>query len=356
MSKNQPASQNKLLHSVRPSRVIYPILIGIAVVVYMLVNEVDSKTLSLIELSWHSLFWLCTALIMMIVRDLGYMARLRILTDGSFSWRKSFRIIMLWEFTSAITPSAIGGTSVAILYLNKEGLKVGKSSAIVMSTSFLDELYFILMFPLLILFLDVNQLFMTDTPIHSIWLDSLLYFALIGYLVKASYFMVLTYGLFWNPRGLKWLLLWIFKLPILRKWKQGANQAGTDIIESSKELRRKPFVFWLKAFMATFWSWTARYWVVNVILLAFIFQGYSITEHIMIFARQLVMWIMMLVSPTPGGSGFSEWVFTKYLGEFLPSVGVAATMALIWRLISYYPYLIIGVFILPKWIKKHFRK
>jgi uncharacterized membrane protein YbhN (UPF0104 family) len=356
MSINQPASQNKLLNGVRPSRIIYPILIGIAVVVYMLVNEVDGTTLSLIEFSWHSLFWLCIALVMMVIRDLGYMARLRILTDKEFSWAKAFRIIMLWEFTSAITPSAIGGTSVAILYLNKEGLKVGKSSAIVMSTSFLDELYFILMFPLLILFLDVNQLFMTDAPEHSLWLDSLLYFALIGYLVKAGYFIVLTYGLFWNPRGLKWLLLWIFKLPVLRKWKRGANQAGTDIIESSKELRRKPFGFWLKAFMATFWSWTARYWVVNVILLAFIFQGYSITEHVMIFARQLVMWIMMLVSPTPGGSGFSEWVFAKYLGDFLPSAGVAATMALIWRLISYYPYLLIGVFILPKWIKKHFRK
>ncbi|MBN2596258.1 MAG: flippase-like domain-containing protein [Marinifilaceae bacterium] len=356
MNRNQPDSQKKLLNGVRPGRIVYPILIGLAVVVYMLMNEVDGKTLSLIEFSWHSLFWLCFALIMMIIRDLGYMARLRILTDNTFSWRKAFRIIMLWEFTSAITPSAIGGTSVAILYLNKEGLKVGKSSAVVMSTSFLDELYFILMFPILILFLDINQLFMIDIQEHSIWLDSLLYFALVGYLVKTSYFIVLTYGLFWNPRGLKWLLLWIFKLPVLRKWKQGANKAGTDIIESSKELRRKPFWFWFKAFLATFCSWTARYWVVNVILLAFMLQGYNITEHIMIFARQLVMWIMMLVSPTPGGSGFSEWVFTKYLGEFLPSVGVATTMALIWRLISYYPYLLIGVFILPKWIKKHFKK
>lgn len=355
MSATKPTSQKKLLHSVRPSRVVYPILIGLAAVVYMLIKEVDRNTFSLMEFSWYSLFWICIALIMMVIRDLGYMARLRILTDGKFSWRKSFRIIMLWEFTSAITPSAIGGTSVAILYLNKEGLKVGRSSAVVMSTSFLDELYFILMFPLLILFLDLEQLLMIDPTEPSLWLNSLLYFALGGYLVKLLYFIVLTYGLFWNPRGLKWLLLWIFKLPVLRKWKHGANRAGTDIIESSKELRRKPFWFWFKAFMATFWSWTARYWVVNAILLAFMFQGYQFMEHIMIFARQLVMWIMMLVSPTPGGSGFSEWVFTQYLGEFLPSTGVAATLALIWRLISYYPYLLIGVIILPKWIKQNFK-
>ncbi len=354
MEPKQVDSQKKLLDGVRPSRIVYPIIIGFTAVVYLLVKEVDVNTLSLIDFSWYSLFWISIALVMMLIRDLGYMARLRILTDRTFSWRQAFRIIMLWEFTSAITPSAIGGTSVAILYLNKEGLKVGRSSAVVMSTSFLDELYFILMFPLLIIFLDIHQLFMITSPEHSLWLDSLLYFALGGYLVKLVYFIVLTYGLFWNPRGLKWLLLWIFKLPVLRKWKHGANKAGSGIIESSKELRQKPFRFWMKAFLATFCSWTARYWVVNVILLAFMFQGYSIMEHIMIFARQLVMWIMMLVSPTPGGSGFSEWVFTKYLGEFLPSAGVAASMALLWRLISYYPYLFIGVYILPRWIKKHF--
>nr|WP_320118024.1 lysylphosphatidylglycerol synthase transmembrane domain-containing protein [uncultured Marinifilum sp.] len=354
MSKNKPVNPKKLLHGVRPGRIIYPILFGLAAVIYMLTKEVDENTFSMIEFTWYSILWLFIALIMMMIRDLGYMARLRILTDRKFSWAKSFRIIMLWEFTSAVTPSAIGGTSVAILYLNKEGLKVGRSSAVVMSTSFLDELYFIIMFPLLILLLDVNQLFMINSSEHLLWLNSLLYFALGGYLIKLVYLIVLAYGLFRNPRGLKWLLLWIFKLPVLRKWKHGANKAGSDIIESSKELRTKPFVFWLKAFMATFWSWTARYWVVNAMLLAFLFQGYEFSEHIMIFARQLVMWIMMLVSPTPGGSGFSEWVFTQYLGDFLPSTGLAASMALIWRLISYYPYLFIGVYLLPRWIKKHF--
>ncbi len=354
MKSDQSKETSKLLHSVRPSRVIYPILIGLAFIVYMLVKEVDINTFSLIDFTWLSVIWLVIAILLMAVRDFGYMVRLRLLSENDFSWKQAFRIIMLWEFTSAVTPSAIGGTSVAILYLNKEGLSIGRSSAVVMATSFLDELYFILMFPILIFLLNIHELFMLDVAKESIWVSSLLYFALGGYLIKLLYILVLSYGLFYNPRGLKWLLLWLFKLPILRKWKQGANKAGTDIIASSKELRKKPFKFWIKVFMATFFSWTARYWVVNAILLAFCLQGFGIMEHFMIFARQLVMWIMMLLSPTPGGSGFSEWVFQTYLGEFLPSLGVAATMALIWRLISYYPYLFIGVYLLPRWIKKHF--
>ena len=34
--------------------------------------------------------------------------------------------------------------------------------------------------------------------------------------------------------------------------------------------------------------------------------------------------------------------------------GVAIALALLWRFITYYPYLFIGVFIVPKWINKHF--
>ena len=168
--------------------------------------------------------------------------------------------------------------------------------------------------------------------------------------------MILSYGLFKNPRGLKWLILKVFKLPILRKWKHGANKAGTEIINNSRNLNKKNFSFWIKAFAATFFSWTARYWIVNALLAAFWFRDYAWGDHFLIFARQLVMWIMMLISPTPGGSGFAEYVFSEFLGQFLPQAGLAVTMAVLWRLITYYPYLFAGVFILPTWIKSKFRK
>ena len=74
-----------------------------------------------------------------------------------------------------------------------------------------------------------------------------------------------------------------------------------------------------------------------------------------IFYSQLVMWIMMLVSPTPGGSGFTEYVFSEYLGDFLPPIaGVGIMMALLWRIITYYPYLFVGAVMVPRWIKDKF--
>ncbi len=342
------------LRGIKAYKAIYPIIIGLGVVGFMFWREFDVHALEQVHWSVQAAGWLVVALLLMFGRDLGYVWRLMILAEGRLTFGQAFRVVMLWEFTSAITPSAIGGTSVAILYVAKEGISVGRSSAMVMATSFLDEVYFLIMFPLLLLLTGGHELF-TFTGKEGGIASGLFWFAILGYSLKAVYVLMLAYGFFINPRGLKWLLLKLFKLPFLRKWKQGAHAAGSEIITSSREFRSKPFRYWLRAFAATFLSWTSRYWVANAILLAF----FATSNQFMIFARQLIMWIIMLVSPTPGGSGFSEYVFSQYLGEFIPvsasSLGaVAVVLAFMWRLATYYPYLVIGIVLLPRWMRRHF--
>ena len=330
--------------SISASKVFVPVIIGLGVVGYMVVRDFDPTVFGKLTFTWKSSLWLFAAFLCMAGRDFGYMIRIRALSDWFLTWRKAFRIIMLWEFTSAITPSAVGGTSVAILYVNKEGISIGRSSSIVLMTSFLDELYFVIMFPILVLLSGVSRLF--DVPDAPEWAHGIFTVALIGYSIKLIWVLGLSYGLFFNPRGLGRFIYRIFHLPVLRRWKRGAGKAAIDIIASSKEMKNKKPKFWLEAFFSTFLSWTSRYWVVNCIMLAF----FAVHDHFLIFSRQLVMWIVLLVAPTPGGSGVAEYMFDKFLGEFIPFAGFAIALALIWRLISYYLYLIIGAILVPKWI------
>jgi len=172
---------------------------------------------------------------------------------------------------------------------------------------------------------------------------------LAGYFFIVFLTSIISYAVFFQPRGFKWILLWVFKLPFLRKWRHDAGDTGDDTIVTSKELRHKPFMFWVKAFAATLVSWTARYWVVNFLILAFVSLNFQ--EHLMVYARQLVMWVIMLISPTPGSTGVAEIAFSGFLKSFIP-IGLAGTLALLWRLVSYYPYLFIGAVILPKRIRR----
>ena len=62
--------------------------------------------------------------------------------------------------------------------------------------------------------------------------------------------------------------------------------------------------------------------------------------------------VVLMVSPTPGGSGLSEWLFSEYYADLIPTAGLALILAIFWRIISYYVYLCIGAVLVPEWLKK----
>lgn len=359
---------------------LIPIAIGLGVAGYMLYREWDPEAFGMLTFTWYVLFFIVVSFVMMVLRDLGYMLRLWLLSDGAFTLRQCFNIIMLWEFTSAITPSAIGGTAFAIFFVHKEGVSVGKSTAVVMATSFLDELYFIFMFPLMFLVVSGSDLFtFGNAAIEGeavSFANKYFYFAFVGYGMKLIWVLLMGYALFFNPKAVKNLLVGIFKFKLIRRWQPGVVKMGDDLIVSSLEMKTKTFKFWLKAFLSTILSWSARYWIVNFLLVALILgipestggvidadatgasaeiPDYTFSTHILIFARQLVMWIMMLVMPTPGGTGFAEAVFSEYMADFIP-VGFVALMALLWRVVTYYPYLFMGAIVIPRWVKRIYSK
>jgi hypothetical protein len=186
MENNIAGEKSNLTKQIRTYKVIYPVLIGVIVVAYMMYRDFDPGTFELISFTWHSLFWLLVAFSCMIARDIGYIIRIRILSGNRLTWWQAFRVIMLWEFTSAITPSAVGGTSIAILFVHKEGIGLGKSSAMVMAASFLDELYFVLMFPVILL--TAGRGVLRDAPgVENGVVQGLFLFAIIGYCLKLAF-------------------------------------------------------------------------------------------------------------------------------------------------------------------------
>lgn len=343
----------KALKLFSPTRIAITIGIGLAVATYLVARNFEMKHFEAVEWTWSSTFWVIVAILMMATRDLAYMYRIRVLTDYKISWRNSFDTIMLWEFASAISPSIVGGSGVAIYIVNKEGVKMGRSSAVVMTSALLDELFYILTVPVVLFSVGYSSIFNIELPTEAlsgaIGKYGIQGVFIAGYLFILLLTSVITFAIFWRPRGFKWILLQVFRLPFLRKWRHDASATGDDIMVTSKELRGKPFSFWGKAFGATLISWTARFWVVNFLILAFV--SLNVSDHLMIYARQLVMWVIMLISPTPGSTGVAEIAFSGFLKDFIP-FGLAGALALLWRLVSYYPYLFIGAIILPRWIKR----
>ncbi len=336
----------------RSSRVVYPILIGLGVAVWLLWRNFDKDAFGFFTWSWAAVAGLVAAFAMMGVRDVAYMYRIKVLTGNHLSWKQAFEVIMLWEFSSAVSPSVVGGTGPAVFFLYKEVVNMGKSTAVILMAIFLDEVFFVVMVPLLYVFFG-SQVFPPESGLITGSVKTAL---VLGYLGILVYTLLLAYTLFFNPYFFKWLFSYLFLLPFLKPWRGKMRKLANQLIVTSNMMKGKPAKFWLKASVSTFLSWTARYWVVNFMFMAWFFNHLGLTEHFLIYARQLTMWIILLISPTPGGSGIAEIIFSDFLGDILPNLSWAIPMALLWRLISYYPYLFIGAIVLPRWLKRVFQK
>jgi glycosyltransferase 2 family protein len=329
-------------------KISIPVIIGLGIAIFMIYRNFDRDIARQIHWTFYSIFWLLSALLLVAIRDIAYMYRIILLSDGRLSIRQAFQVIMLWEFASSVTPGIVGGAAFALYIIHKEGIEMGRTTAIVMISAMLDELFFLLVVPLVFLIGWGEQIFPLKGTSFFLGVQiSMKGFFYIGYFFLMLLTLIILWGIFISPQGFKALLVGFTKIPFLKKLRRKAIRTGNEIILTSTEFKRKSFVFWLKAFGATFFSWTARYWVVNFLIMAFV----VVDQHFLIYARQLIMWVIMLVSPTPGSSGVAEFVFSGFLGSFIPS-GLAPVLALLWRLISYYPYLIIGAVIIPIWFKR----
>lgn len=336
-------------------KILLPVFIGLAVVVWMFWRDAKSSD---IDTLWESIrftprviFCLILGWIFMCGRDFGLSWRFRLLTDKELKWRQAIRVNFLCEFTSAITPSTVGGSSFGMIYLNREGIELGRATTLMLTTLFLDELYLVVMAPLFVLLTPAGQLFTLGNDIFGMGLE-VAFWVIYGGIVLWTAFLFT--GIILYPHGIRKLITIIFSIRFLRRWKGKVEAMGDNIVATSAMLRSKHCMFWVRVFGATVISWLSRYMVVNALFLAFV-TG-SMSEQWIILARQFIVWVLLIVSPTPGGAGISEWLFTEVYGSLIPTITLALFMAICWRIISYYIYLIIGMCILPKWLRDAFQK
>lgn len=95
-------------------------------------------------------------------------------------------------------------------------------------------------------------------------------------------------------------------------------------------------------------AWMSRFGVAVAVLSAFAPQGSLFQAWMM----QWILWMVSMISPTPGGSGLAELMFGWYYRDYFSDASMVVIAVMIWRLLSYYSYLIIGTILLPGVFKK----
>jgi glycosyltransferase 2 family protein len=257
---------------------------------------------------------------------------------GALTFMQSLRGQLSWDFFSNVTPSALGGGPFAAVYMARDSQnKVGETTALVLYTMLLDQLWSALMIPLIL----VSTLYFAVIP-ESV--GSVGALAFVGYfLTMMTWVCLFGYATLFRPELLQRISDRIFRLRILRRFRPAVAREMEQLGGFARILRSQPPRFFGISFIMTVGTWLPRY-LLPVFIVLSVFPD---LDSLLFFIRGVTMMVSAMIIPTPGGAGGIEGLYALFMGPLMPKALVAPTLFL-WRFLGYYVFLGLGAFIFKK--------
>lgn len=309
------------------------ILIGIGLLLHaiFLAYTIDPKSFELLyRIKWY---YLVLITILAISPWIGHAFRIVMWSrwlDYPISFKSAFAIVMANDIGAAITPTAVGGGPVKIGMLVNKGMPAPKATFMVLLSATEDIIFYGTGIVLTLLYMHhvIEQLGAYLLK-HSYWLIGLSIFFLAVVLgwktVKLIFKKILSYF------PVSWQLRLSRFNDGLRHYFSDIGQTYLDVVKTGK---------WRLAvsILILFFQWFTKFTILAIILISL---GIPFTWFDM-YIKQWIIWMGMLIIPTPGASGGAEAAFLVLfkgsLSGDLPNLIVST-----WRFFTYYFILILSV-------------
>jgi glycosyltransferase 2 family protein len=245
---------------------------------------------------------------------------------------RASRAMLLSLFTAAITPSV--GAALGLVWYLSRYLGAQAATAITLYSLVTDLVYYAWSLP-------VSYLVLTLTGVN-------LNLPVIGpalgvFAIAASALMLFfAFGLTFRPHALSRLVWNITSLGFLKRFRKGAYRFVRETAATLEQISRLSLGKQLLLHFVTALSYLSHFLAFNVLLWA---CGFENVKHVTILAAQSLLVALSLIVPSPGGAGYFELVLPSVLEASGLPRDAEIPLALIWRVLSYYLYIVIGLFI-----------
>jgi len=279
--------------------------------------------------------WLLVAAVGVAFARLGLGGwRLSQVSEGRLNIWSGTRGQLAWDFFSSVTPSVVGGGPVAAFYVARdEDIAVGEAAALIFFCVLLDQLWFLVAVPLLVLATFTIDLLPDVAGTVGLW-GLMAYFG--GLLAWSA---IYAYATLVRPRLLVEITSWCFRWPYLRRFRETVMQEMRAYFRRARYLGSRSASFYASGFLITTLAWIARYALVVLVV-----RSVHAADTLLLFARSAAMMLLGLIMPTPGGSGGLEGLYALFIGPLMPETLVAPTL-LAWRLLGYYLFIVLGAYL-----------
>ena len=262
-------------------------------------------------------------------------ARFRFISGGRLNLAEGVRGQLAWDFLSNVTPTAIGGGPIAIVYLARDqGISMGEASAFMLFSMVLDQLWFALSIPLLLAASSFFNVFPDVAGGVGHWTFFAVFAGMLAWAVLFSY------AILFQPQLLRRLAGRVFSLRPLRRFRHRVVREATRFSERAHRMRKQSPRFYAESLLLTIGAWLGRYLLAVVV----IWSVYPALDVVLATLRSAALHMGGLPMPTPGGAGGVEGLYALLLGPLMPEALMAPTL-LAWRFLGYYVFVLLGVYL-----------
>jgi len=306
-------------------RIIFILSLGLLISVAYSAFTVDSSALS----AFGSFSWLCILALagMVLLPWLADTLRVQIwlrFLDKRERFADVFRMTLATEMASAMSPAAIGGSGAKLGWMISRGIAPGVASSIMALNAIEDTIFFALALPLALLLSSGAS---DDVALEKIWSmirerdltgSRSLSFILIGVVV-----LYLAVRITWKLLPAPWRTR-------ARGWKEKTKHQ----LILAKQTLRLMIAQGSWRFVATVLlsglHWGCRFSMLTVLLAGLQFA----VDPFTFFASQWLVFMLMKLVPSPGGTGGAELAFLFFYRSMLPE-NLLGLLVGSWRVLTF---------------------
>ncbi len=290
---------------------------------------------SLASANW---WWLLVAVGAMLLYFVLEAAVNKVFVDtvhGKMSWHNAIRVPLVEQLGNGITPFATGGQPMQLIAMAQTGIDPGRAGSILLMKFVVYQGMIVLNF-LMALTIGYNYI---ATKLHALAL-----LVILGFIIHMAVIVVLLLVMY-LPRLTHTLMHWIM-IPVrwLRPKKVVAwSTVLSEKVDSFHDESRRMSHNWpalLKAIALTFVQLFFYYLIPYFILLA---MGVSHINVMLVTSLHILIVMVISLFPIPGGAGGAEVSFQMLFNSFLPTAAELVLVMVIWRLITYYLGMFLGI-------------
>lgn len=254
-----------------------------------------------------------------------------------YSLKESIKHNIIVQFFNGITPFSTGGQPIEIYMLTKHGINANKGTMIILQNFIFYQIALVLFGILAVEYNYIFHIFPNDTFLKEL--------VLLGFIINtlvAIGIILISISPKFTRFFTKKIISILSKVKIigdreqtLLKWEQRLN----EFHECAKTLRSRKKLF-IGGVLFNLLSLACLY--IIPIFIAFSMGNFTSIDIMETLTSSAYVLLIGAFVPIPGASGGIEYGFVKFFGNFFTK-SVTNAILLIWRFITYYFGMIIGM-------------